>query len=147
MPTEETFNEHKISLYLSQLPQKLIRYYSPGQWFSGEIVQTPVGSLEALFVLHIFSFLASRISKAHVEKTTQMTWWQLVLSWWNLGFWWRELTEVSYSMQSTLNKLAKDVCVKTVVFPSGSAVLNLPAMHEAQEMRVWSLDWKDTLKE
>ena len=50
-------------------------------------------------------------------------------------------------MQLTLNMLAKDFCVKIVGFPSGSAVMNLPAMHETQEMQVWSLDWKDTLEE
>ena len=32
-------------------------------------------------------------------------------------------------------------------FPSGSAVKNLPAMHEPQEMWVQSLGWEDPLKE
>jgi len=33
------------------------------------------------------------------------------------------------------------------VFPSGSAIKNLPAMQETQERRVPSLSWEDTLEE
>ena len=32
-------------------------------------------------------------------------------------------------------------------FPTGSAVMNLPAVQETQEMRVWSFGWEDPLKE
>ena len=32
-------------------------------------------------------------------------------------------------------------------FPTGSAVMNLPAVRETQEMRVWSFGWEDPLKE
>ena len=37
------------------------------------------------------------------------------------------------------------VCIRG--FPDGLAVRNLPTMHEMQEMRVWALDWEDSLEE
>ena len=36
---------------------------------------------------------------------------------------------------------------KLLSFLSGSAVKNLTAMQETQEMRVWSLGWEDPLEE